>query len=519
MFEVKNMGVNIHNLIAAISPDIYCDPSVKSEAKDIAKDKGYLEAAKKAKPKEIVFMDLVDIAQNNASDAVGLKAPCEKHTLIYDSFGEGLEPIYFWILDMIQQRHKNVEKLVDNFVAAPGSTHFAEMGQRATRMQEEAMKIFGAINQVVKSILNIIYDLKEFKIRLKVYDEYRDNHATTKNAALLTLKQIWMDTVDIKKGTTALKGLIQNFDYATIIDAFMAAKTIDDVTLPVEKGGIDLNERVRRILQQRVGEFFRWITESEQELRKRFEIEKIYLKSQVNTIKMYSRWVKPYLNAARALEQRMNPDASLVNAFNTTLFELVIMGEGEYDPSGDIANGNLPKLFKNVTKKKYTPLIIIEFKYRTSPERAQQGYGFRGRVEVTFSSYALTTDEVKVFKEELSKDDMNEMIKFIEGSTDESLKNIQIDLDELLEDKKPKEEKEEKEKEEGDTNPFSALFSLFKGEKKEEKKDDGKTAITSDNQYEKILRSQAIISARKTCYSTYDLYKKAHQMASLPGYD
>ena len=62
MFEVKNMGVNIHNLIAAISPDIYCDPSVKSEAKDIAKDKGYLEAAKKPKPKEIVFMDLVDIA-------------------------------------------------------------------------------------------------------------------------------------------------------------------------------------------------------------------------------------------------------------------------------------------------------------------------------------------------------------------------------------------------------------------------------------------------------------------------
>jgi len=518
MFEVKNMGVNIHSLIAAIAPDIYCDSSVKSEAKDIAKEKGYIEAAKKAKPKDIVFMDLVDIAQKNASDAVGLKAPSEKHTLVYDSFGEGLEPIYFWILDMIQQRHKNVEKLVDNFVAAPGSTHFAEMGQRATRMQEEAMKIFGAINQVVKSILNIIYDLKEFKIRLKVYDEYRDDNTTTKNAALLTLKQIWMDTVDIKKGTTALKGLIQNFDYATIIDAFMAAKTIDEVTLPAEKGGIDLNERVRRILQQRVGEFFRWIIESEQELRKRFEIEKIYLKSQVNTIKMYSRWVKPYLNAARALEQRMNPDASLVNAFNTTLFELVLMGEGEYDPSEDIANGNLPKLFKSITKKKYSPLMIVEFKYRTSPERAQQGYGFRGRVEVTFSSYALTTDEIKVFKEELNKDDMGDMIKFIEGSTDESLKNIQVDLDELLEDKKTEKEKDEKKSEE-DANPFSALFSLFKGAKKEEKKDDGKITLTSDNQYEKILRSQAIISARKTCYGIYDLYKKAHQMASLPGYD
>ncbi len=510
------MAVNVHNLIAAIVPDVYCESEVKGEVKQIAKESGYLKAAEKAQPKEATYMDFIDIDNKNASDSPGLKAPIEKHVLTYDSFGEGLEPIYFWILDMMQTRHKNVEKLVDNFVAAPGSAHFAEMGQRATRMQEEAMKIFGAVNLVVKSVLNIIYDLKEFKIRLAVYDEYSNVDAVNRNAALLTLKQVWMDSVDIKKGNTSLKGLIQNFDYATIIDAFMAAKTLKDVTLPADKGGIDLNERVRRILQQRVGEFFRWVKESEQELRKRYEIEKIYLKSQVNTIKLYARWVKPYLTAARALEQRMNPDASLVSTFNTTLFELVLLGEGEYKPEKDIANGDLPKLFATITKKKYTPVMMVEFKYRTSPERTQQGYGFRGRVDVVFTSYALTTDELKVFKEELSKDDMNEMIKFIEGSTDESLKHIQVDLDELLEDKKP--QKEEVKKEEGDTNPFAALFSLFKGEKKEEKKD-GKVEITPDSPYEKILRSQAIIAARKTCYSIYDLYKKAHQMASLPGYD
>lgn len=512
------MAVNIHNLIAAIVPDVYCDPSVKSEVKEIAKEKGYLEAAKKAKQKDIMFMDFIDIERKNACDAPGLKAPAEKHILIYDSFGEGLEPIYFWILDMMQNRFKNVEKLVDNFVAAPGSNHFAEMGQRATRMQEEAMKIFGAINQVVKSVLNIIYDLKEFKMRLSVYDEYKNGKDdATKNAALLSLKQIWMDSVDIKKGNTSLKGLIQNFDYATIIDAFMSAKTLDDVTLPAEKGGIDLNERVRRILQQRLAEFLRWIKESEQELRKRYEVEKIYLKSQVNTIKLYARWVKPYLKAAQALEQRMNPDAALVSTFNTTLFELLLLGEGEYTPEGDIATGNLPKIFKNITNKKYSPIMLVDFKYRTSPERTQQGYGFRGRVEVIFSSYALTTDELKILKEELGKDDINEMIKFIEGSTDESLKHIQVDLDALLEDNAP--EKKEKKKDEGDTNPFTALFSLFTGEKKKEEKKDDEPKVTPDSQYEKILRSQAIISARKTCYSIYDLYKKSHQMASLPSYD
>jgi hypothetical protein len=386
-------------------------------------------------------------------------------------------------------------------------------------MQEEAMKIFGAVNQVVKSILNIIYDLKEFRIRLKLYEEYKEGDTATKNAALLSLKQIWMDTVDLKKGTTALKGLIQNFDYATIIDAFMAAKTLDDVSKKAEEGGIDLNERVRRILQQRVAEFFRWVSESEQELRKRFEIEKIYLRSQVSTIKLYARWVKPYLHAAKALEQRAVPDASLVTAFNTSLFELTLLGQGDYNPEGDVAKGELPKLFKTITKKKYIPLMFVEFKYRTSPERAQQGYGFRGRVDVTFTSYALTAEELSLFKEELARDDVSDMIKLIEGSTDESLKQIQVDLDDLLGDKKEEKDDKKEEKDKGDTNPFGALLSLFTGDKKKDEKSESKPTITEDNQYEKILRSRAIIGARKSCYTIYDLYKKAHQMASLPGYD
>jgi len=34
-----------------------------------------------------------------------------------------------------------IDKLVDNFVAAPGSGQFSEIGQKATKMQEEAMKL------------------------------------------------------------------------------------------------------------------------------------------------------------------------------------------------------------------------------------------------------------------------------------------------------------------------------------------------------------------------------------------
>ena len=371
------MAIGVHNLIAAINPEIYCDPEVKSEVKKMVKEKGYLAGAEKAKARESEFMDLeLQRVTPNPFKLEGIKNPIEKHTLVYDNFSQALEPIYFWILDYINKEYKESEKLADNFITSVGSAQFGEMGQRATRMQEEAMKMLATSGTIIKSILNLIYDLKEFKIRLSNYDDLKSQNKAIKSAAFLSLKQIWLDQVDFtKRGTTSLKQLAAQYDYVTIIDAFMVANSIEDVNK------LDLNDRVKRILEQRVAEFFKWIKESEQELRKRFEIEKIYLRNQINSVKLYARWIKPYLKSARQLEQRTKVSASLINAFNTTLLELTILGKGNYEIDLDISNNVIPRSFKTVTKKKFYPIIIVEFQYRSAPERMQQGgYGFRGRV-------------------------------------------------------------------------------------------------------------------------------------------
>lgn len=514
------MSVNIHNLIAAINPELYCNPETKSEIKKILQEegpeKGYLKAAEKAKPIESDYLDFDEIEYKSAIKAVGLKNPIEKHELMYDAAGESLEPLYFWIIDRLQTDYedmKNIDKLIDNFISSPGSGHFSEIGQKATRMQEEGMKIFSTINVVIKSILNIIYDLKEFKIRLSLYERYKSDNEDEKQSALLSLKQIWMDTVDFKRGNTAIKLMAQQFQYVTLIDAFMAINALEEV----EK--LDLNDRVKRIVQQRIGEFFLWVEESEKELRKRFEIEKIYLKTQVNTAKIYARWVKPYLKAAQQLEQRASPNASLVTNFNTSIFELTLLGEAEYDVKEDTRSGNLPKMFETVKARRCSPIIIIELSFRTIPERIQQGgYGFRGKVEIKFTSYALNEDELKLLHEQIERDDLGDMFKVIEQSTDESLAQVQVDLDELLSDKEKnnKKEKEQMKKESDDTNPFSALFSIFKGEKKKSEKKDEKNKLPApDSAIEKVIRSQAILKARKECRKFYDLYKKEHNMPAF----
>ncbi|MFH1802753.1 MAG: hypothetical protein ABH864_04895 [archaeon] len=509
------MSVDVKNLIAAISPDVYCDPSVRNDVKKLVKKEGYIVAAGKAKLVESVYADVYHLMlTKGALSKAGLKAPVEQHTLVYDAFAQSLEPVYFWILDFAESLYGGgVDKLTDNFVSSAGSGFFAEMQGRATRMQEEAMKMMQTAGVLTKSVIQIIYDLKEFKLRLRQYEDYRKpKNPGMKNAALLSLKQIWMDNVDIKRGNGSINGLAQSLDFVTIRDAFMVVNSLESLKK------LDLNDRVKRILEQRVSEFFRWIDESERELNKRYNIEKTYLRSQVNSLKIYSRWAKPYFKAARQLEQNATSDASVVNAFNTSVFELVLLVKGKYDPAKDVANGELPKVAASGKFRKQVPIGLIEFKFRSIPDRTDQkgGYSFRGKVNVKFTGLALNEDELKTLKKKVEEDDFGEVFKMVEGATTESLGALMEDINEFLDDASEIrwEEKKSQTKASDDVNPFSALFDFAK--KEEGGKDYAEGQIPKDNFWEAILRSQAILDARLKCRKLYDTYKKAHGMLAFP---
>ena len=510
------MAVDVKNLIAAINPDIFCDDTPQASenyerlnkiVKKIAEKDGYLAAAEKAKPKLSDYVDVIHTyLSKGALKKTGLKFPIELHKLNYDVFSQSLEPIYYWVLDYVNEKYGSAEKLVDNFVSAPGGAHFSEMSQRATIMQDKAMQMFQTTGVLIKSIINIIYDLKEYDIILEQYSDLKSEDRGVRDAAMYALKQRWMDNVDIKRGNSSVKAMAQQFDYVTLIDAFMAASSLKKVD------ELDLNDRVKRILQQRVSEFLKWLKESERELRKRYEIERIHLRSQVNNVRIYARWVKPYLKAVAALEQRASPGADYVNVFNSSIFELVLLAKGKYGIEGDVQSGELPRNMLKMNIRKYTPLTVIEMRFRSAPERTEQragGYGFRGRVDITFSSYALTDEELKILRKEIEKDDVGELYGWIMGSTEKSLEQLQDDLDKLL--GEGGEKKKEEESSDDETNPFSALFSFLK--KKESVK---KGELGKESWYEELTRSQALMASRWSCRRLYDDFKKAHGMPALP---
>src|SRR3989344_585491 len=547
------MDDTIHKIIAAVSPETYCqreketdDGVIEDLPKYIRKmvekngygnvKEGAIKEALPLKPKDLPSYNY-EKAKADALNLWGLSSPMEQHVITYDSPAEGLEPVYFWLLDylgsgLMRGLYNSVEKLTDNFVSSPGSGHFSEMQGKATQMQQEVSRTMGNVNTVLKSVLNLVYDLKEFRIRLTPYKIYKDKNSSEseKFKQLLSLKQVWLDNVDIRKGRGSINALSSGeLDFVTLRDAFMSLKSLEQASKKPEEGGIDLNERVKRILQQRAQEFFMWIEESYNSLTQRYEIERNYLKSQDNMLKLYAKWVKPYLKAASRLEQNMDSkNPGLVTAFNTMVMELKVLAYSEHKTKDDVDNGLLPEFFKDLKEKdvrKYFKVLIVELEFRGIPQRVSQrgDWSFGGKVEIRFTSYALNKDELNVFKDELNRDDFSSMLKLVEGATDESLKQIEKDVRALVEgkeiediEKEEKEKKEEKErkKKEGDDFGLNGFFSLFKIKKKPKVKIDYKKPLPVDNNYEKVLRSQAIITANESCFNTFDNYKRGHGMPS-----
>lgn len=502
-FKTKNID-NISKIIATICPDYYASSKTRAKVKKLKKEDRFWEAV----------------------DAVEIKAPesGEKFQLSYNSSQESLEPVYFWILDFPVMA--GAEKLIDNFVSSPGSGHFSELMGKATRMQEEAMKMMQTVGVLIKSVIQIIYDLRQFEMRFRDYKAAESKKENEREAGMQSLKQIWMDNVDIKRGNSSIKAMTfsQQGAFVTLLTAFMKVNSLEDVDKE------DLNEIVKRVLKQRILEFGEWRKLSYNELYKRYKIQKTWLKSQVDSLKLYTRWAKPYLKAAEELRMSssLSGDAALVKAFNTNVMQLVLFKKEPMKIQDMVWTKDLPPGFAKFEEKgiirKYNACILADIKFRGIPTRVDQHYGFGGKSDVSFSAFALSDDEIRELKKRLDESDVKDALRLVQGATEDSLKEIEDDIRYFLEDVDERGEankkfgKEEEEAEEQDINPFSALigFGSLWGERKEKKGSKKSTLDKKENYAEKVVRKKALSSAKKNCFTVYDIYKKSHGMASVP---
>lgn len=437
-----------------------------------------------------------------------IKDEAVNYYLAYDSVSEGLEPIYYWILDFMRDTSPSgldldVTKTSELVEASASSGYFGEIGSRATVMQQRATEMLKQINTVVRSILNLVYDLKEFRVRLDLYDKLKSHNKLEKEDASYAVKSVWMDQVDVKKGLASINQLAQKLNFVTLRDAFMQVNTEE------EADKLDLNDRVKRILKRKLIEYLAWVKYSEQELNKRYKIERAYLKSQIDSLKLYTSWTKPYLKAAQKLNMTEFNKPDIVNAFSNMQMQLSLTGQKEIKPE-DVHESFRKKEFE---ERKFYAIIDVELNFRAIPqsvrtERGQQ-YVHGGRADIYIKGYSVDSEELEIIKEQ----ELHEDAELVDNLTNVSLKELEEDINEIM--KEPEKEDEEKEKE-------KKIVKKTVKESYEDIKDDIKDFFepfkgiirTPTNYVEDEIRKFAKEKAEGSAFTLYDIYKKAHGMLS-----
>jgi len=451
---------------------------------------------------------LVDAIKEKSLVKLDTEDPVQ-YKILYDSIGEGAEPIYFWLLDFLRSPSPtglglSVSKSEEGFEASASSAYFGEMGQRASVMQDRAISLMERIHMVVRTIINLIYDLKEFKIRLDSYEEIKSDDKNKREAAELSLKGVWMDQVDIKQGRGSINGLstLQGSPFTTLRDAFLVARSLKDIT--DKKEGLDLNDRVRRILSKKYAEYEKWRNYSEKELRKRYNIEKNYLRAQVNSLKIYTKWVRPYLKAASKLGMKDFNSPDIVTAFNNMELHLTLIGKKLIKPT------SVFKDYKDI-KNGYFACVWADIKFVSIPQayRGQSGsnYIHGGKTEINLSAYVFSEEDMKL----IEKQETNEDFELAESLTNISLKELAEDIDSILSENKPKKESQKKQSFQNPLgNPFKGLIDTIKDLNKgisSATKPSSASSFKSDK-----VKKEAQDKAKTFCFTAYNVYKKTHGM-------
>jgi hypothetical protein len=340
-----------------------------------------------------------------------------------------------------------------------------------------------------------------------MYKQADDKDRGRAEAGILALKNVWLDKVDLpQRGRGSIHQMTYEMGFTTLRDAFFAARNVDDVDK------MDLGDRVKRALKPRLAEFYEWKSRSGVELKKRYEIEKAYLKSETAALKLYTRWAKPYLRIAEELGMRAGkpktPD--IVNTFNTMILELKLFAKKEMKVKGFIEEHKLPKTFeKTKFRRSYFSCILVDFKFRGLPFRTPQGhYIFGGKAEISMKAFALNSDELKLLDKALNEDDLAAALGLVEEATDKSLKEMQEDLDHFL-------------KDEDEANKQGGAGNKKQAKKSEPKKEPEYTLETlpKDNYEESILRKLTEREVSNACFSLYDVFKKSRGWASYTAPD
>jgi hypothetical protein len=472
MYWLGAVSMSIHKLIAAINPDVFCQPEMRSKTKTLLRDAigvddklAYLKTAAVAAPYKSNVFALDQLRKENIFNLPGHRSPTEQHTLTIDNPGEPLEPIYFDLIhELAAHEGWTIEKLTDTASATPGSGLSLDLNRRAQMDQHEASKLLLLMRQRIRGFVQEWQKWREQKRQLTLYAQARTPEDPASESGRRRLSHKWQES-----------------EY--------------------------------NVGENREAMFALWLKESESELRTQTEIGRDLLAGDLNLLRLQANWLMPYLQA-QAKSQHAN-DPAMVTAFNTAIFDIVLLVKLDSQLEPMVEMGELPKMLLNPKHRRSQPVLIVEIKFRAIPERTKIGaYAYRGRAELRFTSYALNEDELTVIRRELQRSEWGEVLGMMETNLSGNLNALLNDLDELLVEPKQEHTATDKSESFAETNPFTALFDFSEWFSRKETNTEAELIepIKPDTEAEAVIRSVNLLEARQRCLEIYSRNKEVFRM-------
>ncbi len=364
-----------------------------------------------------------------------------------EAYSESVEKWYFWILEQLKEWGYDVNKTEDMFFASELSGLWGISSQRLSIQQEKAQQILGAINSMVKQIFQIVRSIRITKERLGIYREVIEDK---KESADVTLKGLFIDMVQgSTKNPSSVYGMATQLGFTTLPDLFFNIhiwdrRKVDEV---IEKSELvkTQNQSVINALKRHLKQFLEWRDKTYEELKTSERFYLSTLRQQVNAIKMYIDWAKPYLKVINKLKKSQYSDdvsnkrrEDVLTAFDTSTSDLEIFAV--------LRSGSNKKRLKEIEKKtegnnelkerymhyEVRPVIKVSMHFRSAPvlttgREYQRTPTHIGRCEIDFDAYVMNENQIDAY----IQDENNEAFELLTAATS-SLESLGDELNKYL---------------------------------------------------------------------------------------
>ena len=378
-------------------------------------------------------------------DVTGYPKPKKFYRITYEVYDLSLEGPYFWVLEDVQQKFAQIEKLEDSFAAAENSAFFGVTQQRLGAQQDKVSQFLATTGKMIKELFQMVRELRIIDERMQYYKESHEQLdkplSERGKSAEITLKGMFVDLVQGGgKSAASVYGMARELEFITLPDLFFDAppfRNSGELETYVNSLGKDFNKNVLRVLVRHLRQFMEWKKRTRQEHinRRRFQLQ--YLKQHFEIVKMYINWIKPYLRhvAKLTMKEKNMDSAELISAFEGSMLDIELLCRKRKEVGGTGVNG----------------CLLITMNYRTRPDMkvVQEGYQrgpvHIGRLELNLRIYSWTDKEVATFKRMKDKETML-LFGQVSASVQAAMEALGAELDTYLNEAQQNFKSEKKEK-------------------------------------------------------------------------